>query len=72
MQNVLYAELAHLESRLVDTSGLRSCSEDILLRRYVVLGTYPLDSVEKAIRIVSARSCNSSDSMAYYGAESMR
>ena len=50
--NLLYAELAHLEPRLVDTGRLCPRSEDVCLCRCVVGRRYPLDLIEKAANLL--------------------
>lgn len=44
----LYAELAHCEPRLVDTSRLRTSPEYVSFGRYVVWCRYPLRFVKEA------------------------
>jgi hypothetical protein len=47
--NLLYAELAHLESCFVDTGGLRSCAQDVGFCGCVVWRCDPIDFIKKAV-----------------------
>jgi hypothetical protein len=49
----LYAELAHLESCLVNTSGLRSCAQDVCLCGSVVWRCDSIDFIEEAVLVLA-------------------